>query len=152
MVPSAFVARRVPAPGNGKPDRKRLPAPGSARPDLQVVYEPPSSDLERSITGLWQDVLKLDRVGANDNFFDVGGHSLLAVRLFGKLRDTLGRDLALVDLFSYPTVRTRSQFLAAGVAPATADPIDMHAAESGRDRLRAQRARRGDVAGAPQER
>jgi acyl-coenzyme A synthetase/AMP-(fatty) acid ligase/acyl carrier protein len=143
MVPSAFVVLDdFPRLGNGKPDRSQLPAPGSARPELPVGYEPPSTDLERAIAALWQDVLKLDRIGAHDNFFDVGGHSLLAVRLFGKLRETLGRELSLVDLFAYPTVRAMAQFLTSGPAAIAADPGGGAGAAAGRDRLLAQRSRR----------
>jgi amino acid adenylation domain-containing protein len=152
MVPSAFVVLdEFPRLGNGKADRKRLPDPGTARPDLHVTYEPPSGDLERQIAALWQDVLKIDRIGANDNFFDVGGHSLLAVRLFGKLRDTLGRDLALVDLFSYPTVRAMARFLSVATAPRV-EPVATDAAAIGRERLLAQRGRRRDAGDPAQER
>jgi acyl carrier protein len=151
MIPAAFIALDdFPRLPNGKPDRARLPQAASARPDLQVAYEPPSTDTERTIARLWQEVLKIDRVGANDNFFDVGGHSLLAVRLFGKLREELGRDLALVDLFAYPTVRAMAEYLAdsaGGVVPAAAavaDELD-EAVSAGRGRLGEMRSRRTEA-------
>ena len=146
MVPAVVVVLdEFPRLPNGKPNRKRLPAPGAARPDLQVPFEPPSGGAEAQVARLWREVLKLDRVGANDNFFDVGGHSLLAVRLFGKLRETFGREIELVDLFTYPTVRAMARFLTSDGEPVA--PIDESddGGASGRDRLSAQRARRHDV-------
>lgn len=157
MVPSHIVVLdELPRLPNGKPDRARLPEPGSARPDVQVAFEPPAGETERAIAHLWQQVLKIDRIGANDNFFEVGGHSLLAVRLLGKLREELGRDLALVDLFAYPTVRAMANHLAPSAQDNTTDVAsgfsrtspggfltpEAEPVSSGRERLGAQRARR----------
>jgi amino acid adenylation domain-containing protein len=142
MVPSAFVVLEdFPRLPNGKPDRKRLPAPGAARPPVAVAFEPPAGADEERIARLWQETLKLDRIGANDNFFDVGGHSLLAVGLLGRLREAFGRDLSLVDLFTHPTVRSMAVHLA-GTAPAV-EAIDTEAdAGAAQARVAARRARR----------
>ena len=146
MVPAVVVVLdEFPRLPNGKPDRKRLPTPGAASPDLQAPFEPPSARREETVARLWRDVLKLDRVGANDNFFDIGGHSLLAVRLFGKLRETFGREIELVDLFTYPTVRAMANFLTSDGEPVAAIDESNDGGASGRERLSAQRARRHDA-------
>jgi acyl-coenzyme A synthetase/AMP-(fatty) acid ligase/acyl carrier protein len=141
MVPTAFVVLEdFPRLPNGKPDRKRLPAPGAARPPLAVAFESPAGADEQTVARLWQDTLKVDRIGANDNFFDVGGHSLLAVGLLGKLREAFGRDLSLVDLFTYPTVRSMAAHLAGTAAGGATDTeADTGAAQA---RVAARRSRR----------
>jgi amino acid adenylation domain-containing protein len=112
MVPAQFmVLDEFPRLPNGKADRARLPPPSLERPHLRVAFEAPEDDLENVVSRVWCNVLKLERVGANDNFFEIGGHSLSAVRVFGKLRETLHKDLALVDLFAYPTVRALARHL-----------------------------------------
>jgi hypothetical protein len=74
----------------------------------------PAGELETVIAGVWQDVLKLPHVGVQDNFFDLGGHSLLAVQVHSRLRNALERDLAITDLFRFPTVRGLAEFLGGG--------------------------------------
>ncbi len=114
-VPSAFVfLDAFPTAPNGKLDRRSLPAPTDLHSDGTVTFEPPVSRLERSISGVWQDVLHLEKVGRTDNFFDLGGHSLLMVRVCDKLRDILGRDIAVVDLFTYSTVGALAAYIARG--------------------------------------
>ena len=103
MVPSAILPiPEIPKTPSNKIDRKALPEPEPARPDSS--YTEPQSELERVISGIWQQVLGVDRVGAHDNFFDLGGHSLLMVQAHGRLREALGRDLDILLLFQRPTV------------------------------------------------
>ncbi|HEX3526901.1 MAG TPA: amino acid adenylation domain-containing protein, partial [Thermoanaerobaculia bacterium] len=111
MVPSAFVVlEALPLTPNGKVDRRALPAP--ERTDTGAdVYIAPRSTLEQTIAGIWQEVLGLDRVGREDNFFDAGGHSLLMIQVHARLRERLGRDLTVVELFQYPTVRALAEHL-----------------------------------------
>jgi natural product biosynthesis luciferase-like monooxygenase protein len=105
MVPSAFVTLdALPLTPNGKVDRLALPEPDRDRVETTVTYVAPASELERIIAGVWEELLNLERVGAQDNFFDVGANSLLMVRAQALLRDRLQRPLTLVDLFRYPTV------------------------------------------------
>ncbi len=112
MLPSAFVLlEALPLTVNGKVDRKALPAPAALRPELATTYVAPQSELERTIAGIWQEVLGLDRVGMFDNFFDLGGHSLLLVQVQNKLRVALNRDIPLVELFQYPTIAALAQAL-----------------------------------------
>ncbi|HEX5715932.1 MAG TPA: amino acid adenylation domain-containing protein [Thermoanaerobaculia bacterium] len=105
MVPSYFLTlEALPLTPNGKVDRRSLPAPGSDRPDLESPYVEPVSDLERTIAGIWREVLKLERVGIHDSFFELGGSSLAIARARLRLREALQRELPLVDLFRHPTV------------------------------------------------
>lgn len=107
MVPAAFTALdALPLTANGKIDRRALPAPEIARPKLSESYARPESATEQTIAAVWQDVLHLDRVGVNDNFFDLGGHSLLLLQVQSHLRRTLTRELSLVEIFQHPTVRS----------------------------------------------
>jgi amino acid adenylation domain-containing protein len=119
MVPSAFVVLdALPLTPSGKVDRKALPAPeGTRESAVATAYVDPRSELERTIAAVWRDVLKLERVGADDNFFDLGGHSLLAAQVHARLGEILGRELALVDLFRYPTVASLAAFLGGAVEP-----------------------------------
>ncbi len=105
MVPSIFVLLEAfPLTPNGKVDRRALPDPENLRPTLATEYVPPQSELEQTIAATWQAVLKIDRVGASDNFFDLGGHSLLAVQIISRLGEALQIDLPLRILFEHPTV------------------------------------------------
>ncbi len=105
MIPAAFVTVPAwPLTPNGKIDRSALPPPGHERPDTSEAYIAPRDDLEKIIAGIWRDVLGVERVGTNDNFFDLGGHSLLMVQVQVKLKEMLGRDIGIVELFRTTTV------------------------------------------------
>ena len=105
MVPSAFVAmNQWPLSSHGKLDRRALPAPSRARPHVDAIFVSPQTELERKIASVWQEVLRLEKIGTEDNFFDLGGHSLLLIRVASKLEATLGTKLPIVALFQYPTV------------------------------------------------
>ncbi|SEB49905.1 Acyl transferase domain-containing protein [Rhodobacter sp. 24-YEA-8] len=103
------------------------------RPDLDTDYIAPRDDIERSLTGFWQDLLGVSQVGVEDNFFDLGGHSLIAVRLFAMVKKTWAVDFPISVLFEAPTVAACAGLIreAAGitgeslVAPggAGADPV-----------------------------
>ncbi len=82
MVPSDFVRLdRIPLTANGKVDREALPSPQAARPDVAVPFEAPTGDVEAQLAAVWCRVLRLDRVGRNDNFFDLGGDSISAIQI-----------------------------------------------------------------------
>ncbi|WP_338869862.1 amino acid adenylation domain-containing protein [Myxococcus stipitatus] len=105
-IPSAFVLlRELPLTPNGKPDWKALPAPESHRPELSAGYVEPRDGMEQLLAQLVAEVLKLDRVGASDNFFDLGGNSLLLQMLQMKLEERLRRKVPLVLLLQFPSVR-----------------------------------------------
>lgn len=112
MVPTSFVSLPVlPRTPSGKVDRRALPKPTGERPVLDVAFEMPQGQLEEVIATSWRRLLGLDRVGANDNFFDLGGTSLLAVQSVLALRDALGRDLPVVRLFQFPSARSLARHL-----------------------------------------
>jgi len=105
MVPSSFVfLEELPLNANGKVDRQALPEPGRDRPELARMYAAPRNAVEEVLAGLWASVLDLDRVGIHDNFFDLGGHSILVTRMVGQLRNTLREDVALRAVFETPTI------------------------------------------------
>jgi amino acid adenylation domain-containing protein len=112
MVPSAIVfLPALPLTPNGKVDRRALSLlslnepPASASP-------PPADRVERTIADIWCNVLNVDRVGVNDNFFDLGGHSLLVNQVRARLNTALGRDVPVIELFRRPTIRTLAQLVA----------------------------------------
>jgi amino acid adenylation domain-containing protein len=101
MVPSTFTfLAGLPLTVNGKLDRKALPQPVQT----ETTYVEPRTDTERALCRIWADVLEVPVVGAQDNFFALGGHSLSAVRASFRLSEELGRDVALAALFAHPTV------------------------------------------------
>ena len=119
MVPGAFVPLpALPLTPSGKLDRGALPAPTSDHLLPAGPLTPPRTELERTLAALWQDVLGLPNVGRDDNFFDLGGHSLLLIRLQGQLRAALGREVPVADLFRFTTVRALAEHLEPGLEPA----------------------------------
>ena len=137
MVPSAFVElTTLPLTSNGKVDRGNLPAP-EARPKLEADYVPPQNEVEEIVAQVWQELLQLEKVGVNDNFFDLGGHSLLLVRMQVQLQEIFERKIAVVDLFKYPTIKTLTQYLS------TKETNSPHAQPTGRatNRLNRQASR-----------
>ncbi len=114
MVPVDIVTLpTLPLTPNGKIDRKALPAPDrrATKSASERIVATPENDLESTITSIWQDALKLDTISVNDNFFDLGGHSLLAVQVNDKLKEVLSKEISLVDLFRYPTIRSLAVYL-----------------------------------------
>ncbi|HVS00288.1 MAG TPA: amino acid adenylation domain-containing protein, partial [Thermoanaerobaculia bacterium] len=107
MLPAAWVwLEALPLTPNGKVDRKALPRPEVGRPELTAVFVAPRTELERSLAGAWREVLGTEEVGIHDNFFDLGGHSLLGTRLMARIESRLGVALPLRALFETPTVET----------------------------------------------
>ncbi len=106
MIPAAYVKmHEFPLTPNGKVDRKALPAPPTTRPNLSNQFVEPSNPLEHQLTDIMARVLEIDRVGIYDNFFDLGGNSLLATRLIFQVRESTQVQLPLRHLFNDPTVR-----------------------------------------------
>ena len=111
MLPaSILVLLAFPMTPNGKVDRLALPDPRAAIVLPQTAA--PESDIERTIAALWRDVLGLSEVGVNDNFFDLGGHSLLVVQVQRRLREASGREVSITDMFRFPTIRGLALHLA----------------------------------------
>ncbi|MGQ0445380.1 MAG: phosphopantetheine-binding protein, partial [Beijerinckiaceae bacterium] len=113
MLPSSFVALdQMPLTPNGKLDRKALPAPDQLLSDSAPVA--PRTPLERQVAAIFAKVLKIDQVGIRDNFFDLGGHSFLVLRVLAEIEKACGRRLSVATLFQAPTVEEIGQILAAG--------------------------------------
>ena len=110
MVPNVFlVLDALPLTPNGKVDRKALPAPAvSAGPARDDAAEALMTPAQRRVAGSWREVLRVDRIGLHDNFFDLGGHSLLLVKLHAALKREFASDLGLVELFQWTTVAAQA--------------------------------------------
>jgi SAM-dependent methyltransferase/acyl carrier protein len=105
MVPASFVILdELPLLPNGKLDRRALPAPEAVRPDLPQSFVAPRPGIEQSLAGIWSDLLGLPHVGIHDNFFDLGGHSLLTTQLISRVRDLFKVELPLRQVFQQPTI------------------------------------------------
>lgn len=105
MVPAYFVMlESLPMNRNGKVDRKALPPPPSLRPPLDNAFAPPRNVFEQEIALIWEEVLNVQPVGVFDNFFQLGGYSLLAAQLFMRIERLVGRTLPLELLTQYPTI------------------------------------------------
>ncbi|CTP83376.1 non-ribosomal peptide synthetase [Xanthomonas graminis] len=122
MLPAAYVQlEALPLTPNGKLDRAALPAPAGHALDLQA-YAAPLGDLEQVLAALWSELLGVEQVGRNDDFFALGGHSLLAVQLISRLRERLGVELPLADIFAHPRVAALATVLA-NATPQALPPI-----------------------------
>jgi AMP-binding enzyme C-terminal domain/Phosphopantetheine attachment site len=114
MVPPTLVLLgQLPLTPNGKIDRKALPAPEGSGTQEMETYVAPRTELEQRIAGIWQAVLGVEKVGMHDNFFDLGGHSILLIEANSKLRLALDREWSVVDMFRHPTVSAMAEFLSA---------------------------------------
>jgi len=141
MVPAAFVTvPSLPLSPTGKVDRAALAARPVERP-AAASYKPPGDDIERQIAEIWQEVLGLARVGVEDNFFDLGGHSLGLVQVQRKIRSRFARDISVVDLFRTPTIAALSRFVAVSAEEAGA-AASAQAVDAGDERAQRRRALR----------
>lgn len=105
MVPAAFVVlEKMPLTPHGKIDKRALPVPGRGRPDLEEPYVAPRNLMEEALVRIWCEALGVDEIGVNDNFFDLGGHSLLGIELIARVRDDFQAPIPLQALFDAPTV------------------------------------------------
>jgi len=135
MIPSAFIfLESFPLTPNGKVNRRALPAPDHSRQSLETSYVAPRTEIERTIAAIWREALRAEQVGLHDNFFDLGGHSLLMTQVYGKIRKAFDRDITMIELFKFPTVSAMAKYLSSSgqaTAPAT---------ENGQDRAAMRRA------------
>jgi amino acid adenylation domain-containing protein len=124
MVPSAFVTvDALPLTPSGKVDRKALPAPEAGALAVEATFVPCETDLERQISEVWAEVLRMADVGRTGNFFDMGGHSLVATRMIARVRDRLGRDVVLRTLFDFPVLADFARAIEGTGAAAPVAPI-----------------------------
>ncbi len=135
MVPSSYMRLdRFPLTPNGKIDRRALPRPEGLAGDLAGSYEAPRSEVEIALAAIWQEVLEVERVGIHDNFFDLGGHSLLLVRVRRRIEEVFESDLTMLELFQHPTVAALAERIrgeAGEEEPRLDEPVAIVAAASG---------------------
>jgi amino acid adenylation domain-containing protein len=111
MVPSVFVpCERLPLTSNGKVDRAKLLALPLRR-ERSTRSRPPATEAERTLARIWQDILRLERVGATESFFDLGGHSLLLPRVQARVKQAFGREPSMLELFEHPSIESLAAFL-----------------------------------------
>ncbi len=114
MIPSAFVQMEaLPLTHNGKVDRQALPVPDWDRLDLDNTFIAPNTQVEKTLAGIWADLLVLEQIGIYDNFFELGGNSLLAIQVISRLREAFQVELPLRRLFEFPTVAELSKIIEA---------------------------------------
>ncbi len=112
MIPAAFVwLDALPKTPSGKIARRLLPSPDEAAPESAEPFAPPQSEIEQAIAAVWRDALQLESVGVHANFFDLGGHSLRIVQVQARLQQILNREISVVTLFQYPTIRALAESL-----------------------------------------
>lgn len=105
MIPSAFVSLdALPLTPNGKLDRQALPSPDGARLETATPFVPPATEVERKLAGIFRELLGMNEIGIDDNFFDLGANSLMMVRVVEKIRAELGLKISLVRVFQFPTL------------------------------------------------
>jgi len=105
MIPAYFMKlEKIPMTSNGKVDRKKLPKP-KAETDISVCYETPTNEVEKQIFEIWKAVLECSNFGINDNFFMIGGHSLRATVVIGRIHQLLNVDIPLREFFDTPTIK-----------------------------------------------
>jgi amino acid adenylation domain-containing protein len=120
LVPGSIVAlETLPTTPNGKIDRAALAAAPRAALPAPAALVPAGSAVERELAGIWSSVLKVDGIGMDDNFFDLGGHSLLLAKVRAAIAERLGREVAVLDLFRWPTIRGLASHLEGATAAAT---------------------------------
>lgn len=112
MVPSAMVVLdALPLTPNGKIDRRMLPIPARRGGGDGGARQAPRDEAERIIVDVWRDVLELDRIGIHDNFFDIGGHSMLLVHAHTRLQKEFEKEISIIDMFQYPTVASLAEYV-----------------------------------------
>jgi amino acid adenylation domain-containing protein len=105
MIPSTFIfIEALPLTPNGKIDHRALPAPEQARSEPEETFVAPRNQLELQLATIWQDVLGIQNIGIHDNFFDLGGQSLLAVRLFAEIHKSFNQKLTLSTILQASTI------------------------------------------------
>ncbi len=126
MVPAMFVQlATLPISPTGKIDRQALPPPPPIRPPMATDYVAPSAALEKRLLEIWQDLLALGEIGVDDNFFALGGDSLMATRLISRIETAFDRRTSYRDLFSNPTIRGLASALARIPCAAAATQMDV---------------------------
>ncbi|MDD1420878.1 amino acid adenylation domain-containing protein [Dolichospermum sp. ST_sed1] len=105
MIPGVFVVLdSLPLTPNGKVDRQNLPVCDRTRPDLEESFVAPRNPIEERLAAIWADLLGFEQIGVNDNFFNLGGHSLIVAQILSRVRDSFQVELSFANIFANPTV------------------------------------------------
>jgi aryl carrier-like protein len=117
MVPASVTLREaLPTTPSGKVDRRSLPAPGGDRPHVEADYVAPRNPIEEQLAKLWEELLRLDRVGVHDDFFELGGDSILSIQVTARAQQA-GLHLTPMQLFRHPTIAALAALASAAAAP-----------------------------------
>ena len=112
MIPASFFRlEALPLTPNGKLDRQALFRRNDSSSQLEEIHLAPRGRLEQIIAGIWQEILRVEKVGRHSNFFDLGGHSLILIKVQSKLQAAFAADIELIELFQYPTVASLAKHL-----------------------------------------
>lgn len=112
MIPTGYVVmEQLPLTANGKIDKRALPKPERKTAVMEAKYVGPRDNLERILAGIWSDILEIDKIGVRDNFFEIGGHSLIGIQLFAAIKAQLGKELPLKTLFHAPTIASQAKLI-----------------------------------------
>ena len=145
MVPGSYVRLdEMPLTPSGKLDKRSLPDPRNEASGPQHSHVAPRTVTETAIARIWSELLQLDSVGVQDNFFEVGGHSLLMIQVHNRLREELGKDVSIIDLFARPTIAALASLLSEPAASIDAPAEDSAAREEGKHSARRRRNARSE--------
>jgi len=112
MVPAGFVVmNELPLTANGKIDRRALPSPTAQTSALKAEHVAPRNNIERTLSAIWSKVLNASDIGIHDDFFDLGGHSLIGIQLLGQVEQQFNKTLPLKSLFEAPTIAQFAELL-----------------------------------------
>jgi amino acid adenylation domain-containing protein len=143
MIPAAFVLMdKLPLTPNGKVDKKALPSPEEMRSQTVDDYVMPQTEAERLIASIWQEVLQINNVGIYDNFFEIGGNSLLLVQAYSKLQNLFDSQVSMVILFRYPNIHALAEYLSQSQPIEASEPNRAENRKSRQDLMKQQRQNR----------
>jgi acyl carrier protein len=112
MVPSSFVLmEKLPLTPNGKVDRRALPPPDETSTAAASATEAPLNEVESALAEIWCEVVGVDEVRREDNFFDLGGHSVLVTQMITRVRSGMGVELTLRNVFETPSLGELAQII-----------------------------------------
>ena len=140
-MPGAIVEiKEFPLTASGKIDRKRLPNVESIKSGSAENDKAPRTDIERFIGEVWREHLQATNIGVDDNFFDLGGHSMMILPIHARLEERFAERITVIDLFTYPTIATLAKYLE---QPQDDAPLELAAMERADRQLQAFAAVKG---------
>src|SRR5262249_8526817 len=122
-----------PLTANGKLDLRALAETDDQPPETGIEYIEPQTEIEKTIADVWRAILQLEKIGARDNFFDLGGTSISMALACHRLREVLQKDISMVEMFTYTTVNSLARHLAHAESESAIQPLDSKAVETRRE-------------------